>query len=370
MKLLITLTVLTFIIQTASAAPGAHGPNGEHITNEEKVLGQLGRQADGSVIMPMPNQAMLGITTEIVTNTTVSDTIKMFGVVRPHPEGHAVVQPSSDGRFEAPESGVLASGKSVKAGQVLGYIRYQDTAYELASQNSELKVVRNQIAQLQRDIDRLKTLGELASKQELEQLQTQLKNLTEQEQALQQGLEKPEALVAPIDGTIINNNIRNGQWIEAGTALFEIIAPDLRLIDATTSDVAHLASLSQATLLENSAVKLSYIGYSPRISGGLASIHFENKRQEDAGKPLLVGQPVTVIAPVGSSINGLVLPAKALVKNSANLPVVWIKVSAERFMPQAVRYQTLGENEIVVIAGLGADNRVVTNGASLLNQVR
>ncbi|MCU7555405.1 efflux RND transporter periplasmic adaptor subunit [Alteromonas sp. ASW11-19] len=370
MRLLSIVTAFIFITHTASAAPGAHGPNGEHITNEEKVVGQLGRQADGSVIMPMPTQAMLGIATQIVTETTISKTIKMSGVVRPHPEGHAVVQPSSDGRFEAPESGVLTSGKSVKAGQVLGYVHYQDTAYELASQNSELKVVRNQIAQTRRDVDRLKSLGELASKQELDQLQTQLKNLTEQEYALQQGLEKPEALVAPIGGTIINNNIRNGQWIEAGTDLFEIIALDLRLVDATTSEVAHLTSLSQATLLENSAVKLSYIGYSPRISGGLASVHFESRGEDDSAAPLLLGQPVTVIAPVDSSINGLVLPAKALVKNSANLPVVWIKVSAERFMPQAVRYQTLGENEIVVIAGLGADNRVVTAGASLLNQVR
>ncbi|GGD60848.1 efflux RND transporter periplasmic adaptor subunit [Lacimicrobium alkaliphilum] len=370
MRLLWILTTFILITQTASAAPGAHGPNGEHITNDKQVAGQSGRQADGSVIMPMPDQAMLGITTNIVTQSIVSETIKMSGVVRPHPEGHAVVQPSSDGRFEAPESGVLPSGKKVSAGQVLGYVRYQDTAYELASQNSELQVVRNQIAQTQRDVNRLESLGELASKQELDQLQTRLKNLTEQEQALQQGLEKPETLVAPISGTIINNDIRSGQWIEAGTDLFEIIAPDLRVIDASISNLSHLASLTQARLLENSAAKLSYIGYSPRIAGGLASVHFEHRAAASATEPLLLGQPVTVIAPVDSSIEGLVLPAEALVKNSANLPVVWIKVSAERFMPQIVRYQMLGEQSIVITAGLGADNRVVISGASLLNQVR
>ncbi len=370
MKVLLIAASLILLAQIAHSAPGAHGPNGEHINNDEKVVGQLGRQADGSVIMPMPHQAMLGITTQIVNETTVADTIRMSGVVRPHPEGHAVVQPSSDGRFEAPESGVLTSGKSVKAGEIIGYIRYQDTAYELASQNSELKVVRNQIAQTQRDVDRLKSLGELASKQELDQLQTQLKNLTEQEQALQQGLEKPEALIAPIDGTIINNNISNGQWVQAGADLFEITAPSLRVIDATTSDFSRLTSITQASLLEDSDVQLRYLGYSPRIAGGLANVHFEHRGPNDTTVPLLLGQPVTVVAPVDSSIDGLVLPAEALVKNSANLPVVWIKVSAERFMPQVVRYKTLGESEIVIIAGLGADNRVVTGGASLLNQVR
>lgn len=370
MKVILIAASLILVAQSAQSAPGAHGPNGEHITRDEKVVGQLGRQADGSVIMPMPYQSMLGITTEVVTEKKVSDTIRMFGVVRAHPEGHAVVQPSSDGRFEAPEAGVLTSGKSVEAGEVLGYIRYQDTAYELASQNSELKVVRNQIAQTQRDVDRLKSLGALASKQELDQLQTQLKNLTEREQALRQGLEKPETLIAPIDGTIINHNVRNGQYLEAGTDLFEIIAPNLRVIDATTSEISRLTTITTASLLEDSNVQLNYLGHSPRIAGGLANLHFEHRGGNDSAVLLLLGQPVTVVATLESSIDGLVLPAEALVKNSANLPIVWIKVSAERFMPQVVRYKTIGENKIVVIAGLGADNRVVTGGASLLNQVR
>ncbi len=370
MKLGVLLSVFILLMPAASAAPGAHGPNGEHITPEKKAAGQLGRQADGSVIMPMPHQSMLGITTKIVTSTAAPETVSMPGVVRPHPEGHAVVQPSSDGRFVAPDAGVLTSGQTVTAGQILGYVRYQDTAYELASQNSELKVVRNQIAQTQRDVNRLESLGDLASKQELDQLQTKLKNLKEQEEALQQGLEKPEALIAPIDGTLINNAIRNGQWIEAGTDLFEIVAPDLRVIDATSAQLDHLESLNTATLKEKSGVQLDYIGYSPRMAGGLASVHFEYRGQAGAATPLLLGQPVTVIAPLDTKIEGLVLPVTALVKNSANLPIVWIKVSAERFLPQIVRYQMLGSDSMVVTGGLGADNRVVVGGASLLNQVR
>ncbi|MCW8092941.1 efflux RND transporter periplasmic adaptor subunit [Alteromonas sp. ASW11-130] len=357
-------------IQLVLAAPGAHGPDGEHITPDNQATGQLGRQPDGSVMLSMPHQSMLAITTRIVKKAKVSNTISMAGVVRSHPDGHAVVQPSSDGRFEAPESGVLTTGTAVSAGQLLGYVRYQDTAYELASQTSELKVVRNQIAQTKRDVERLKSLAELASKQELDQLQTTLKNLIEQEQALQQGLEKPEALVASMDGTIINNGVRHGQWIEAGTTLFDIVAPHLRVIDATTSAVSKLDSLTQATLLEHSAATLRYIGYSPRIAGGLASVHFEYRGNQTAAFPLLLDQPVTVIAAIEKNVEGLVLPAEALVKNSANLPIVWIKVSAERFMPQIVRYQMLGNGKIVVTAGLGADNRVVISGASLLNQAR
>jgi cobalt-zinc-cadmium efflux system membrane fusion protein len=41
-----------------------------------------------------------------------------------------------------------------------------------------------------------------------------------------------------------------------------------------------------------------------------------------------------------------------------------------RFLPQIVEYERLSSSQIIVTNGLGADNRVVINGTSLLNQVR
>jgi len=59
-----------------------------------------------------------------------------------------------------------------------------------------------------------------------------------------------------------------------------------------------------------------------------------------------------------------------VVSSSQNLPQVWIKLSAERFLPQIVRYMPLNDTEVLITAGLGADNRVVVQGANLLNQIR
>jgi len=365
------LIVMCFSIHFAVASPGAHGPDGEHLTEQNnKTPGGLGRQADGAVMIPMHNQVLLGVRTKFVISETVTHSVSMPGVVQLHPEGQALVQPSSDGRFEAPDSGVLATGETVSAGQILGYIRYQDSAFALASQTSELLGVRNEIAQTKRDVKRLQGLGELASIQAVEQLETRLKTLVEQEAALEQGLEKPEPLIAPISGVLINHQARRGVWVEAGTTLFEIVSSDLRYVVALSNDASILSQLSTATISEAPNTQLSYHGYAPQLSGGMITVKFEIDRNVRLSEPLLIDQAVTLFAKLNAKSEGIVLPPEAIVTNSSNLPIVWIKVSAERFLPQIVRYKRISPDEVLITHGLGADNRVVINATSLLNQIR
>jgi hypothetical protein len=59
-----------------------------------------------------------------------------------------------------------------------------------------------------------------------------------------------------------------------------------------------------------------------------------------------------------------------VVRNPANEPVVWIKSGAERFIPQPVQLRPLDAATVVVTHGLGADNRVVVQGAALIAQIR
>ena len=56
------------------------------------------------------------------------------------------------------------------------------------------------------------------------------------------------------------------------------------------------------------------------------------------------------------------------------LPGAWCARRAvsepERFEPHTVRYEALDGQRVVVIGGLKPDVRVVTEGATLLNQIR
>ena len=48
-----------------------------------------------------------------------------------------------------------------------------------------------------------------------------------------------------------------------------------------------------------------------------------------------------------------------------------MKTEPERFEPRTVRYEPLdGQRVVIVLAGLKPDVRVVTEGATLLNQIR
>lgn len=372
-KIILTLTsVLIFGSFAVSAAPGAHGPDGEHLTEAAPTPSNgIGRQADGSVQMPMADQRQLGILTQQAQSNTAAQYVQLDAVVRHHPSGRAVVQPSSDGRLDAATGGLPVSGQRVKAGEVLGYIRYQDTAYELASQNSELIALRSEAQQVLRDIRRLEALGDLAPKQQLEQLQTQLQRVQQQEQLLQRGLEKPEVLLSPMSGIVHSDNISRGQWVEAGTTLFEIIDPTQVLIEASTAHV-NLASDIDSAVLEHAAdINLRFTGFGARLKQGQIPLYFEPVADASPSSvPLILEQPVRLRARLKQQQQGIVLPAEAVVLNKANLPVVWIKLSAERFLPQQVQYKRLDPEHVLIVQGLGGDNRVVVQGASLLNQVR
>ncbi|WP_189434231.1 efflux RND transporter periplasmic adaptor subunit [Alishewanella longhuensis] len=354
------------------AAPGAHGPDGEHLTEARPTQGNaIGRQADGSVQMPMATQQQLGILTQWVHSSITEKYVQLDGVVRHHPSGRAVVQPSSNGRLDSGPHGLPVSGQVVQAGDVLGYIRYQDSAYELANQNSELIALRSDAEQVQRDIRRLTALGDLAPTQQLEQLQTQLQRLTQQEQLLQQGLEKPEVLLAPMAGIVHSDNISRGQWVQAGTTLFEIINPAQLMIEAATVNAHLLSDIDMAVLEHAPDISLRFTGYGARLKQGQIPLYFEPVMHAGATKvPLILEQPVRLRAKLKQQQQGIVLPAQAVVRNNANMPVVWIKLSAERFLPQQVQYMPLDPERVLILQGLGDDNRVVIHGASLLNQVR
>lgn len=63
------------------------------------------------------------------------------------------------------------------------------------------------------------------------------------------------------------------------------------------------------------------------------------------------------------------LPPESLVRNRHGLPIIWIKVSAERFGEAAVKFKGYRDGK-AVIEGIPPNSRVVISGADLINQVR
>jgi membrane fusion protein, heavy metal efflux system len=159
--------------------------------------------------------------------------------------------------------------------------------------------------------------------------------------------------------------------VNAGETLFEVTDPGRMLVEATTSDVALGQRIGAASLNGVPGVALRFIGAARSLRDGALPLTFRAQPEKPGmSLPLAIGQPVTLVATLNERIKGIVLPAQAIVRNPANEPVAWIKVGAERYLPQRVTVRPLDAATVVVTQGLAADNRVVVQGAPLLAQIR
>jgi hypothetical protein len=85
---------------------------------------------------------------------------------------------------------------------------------------------------------------------------------------------------------------------------------------------------------------------------------------------LALGQPVRVFVQGREKVKGIAVPAASLMKSPANQTMVWVKAAPERFEPRTVTVEPLDGVTVVVTSGLKAGDRVATQGATLINQIR
>ena len=178
-------------------------------------------------------------------------------------------------------------------------------------------------------------------------------------------------LLAPANGVVAKTNALNGQVIEPSHVLFEVIDPRRLLIEANAADAAVAQQVQGGSLAGIEGVELTLVGAGRSLVNGAIPITFRaNAAQGNASVPLAVGQPVTVLARLKTTVKGIVLPSEAVVRNPNNETIVWIKSGAERFIAQPVEYQALNAREVVITKGLADENRVVISGTNLINQIR
>lgn len=355
------------------AAPGAHGPGGEHLDSPGVAVGASGlaRLADGSVNVPKPAQRRIGIRTTLAPESEAAGTIELPGRVIADPNASGRVQAVHGGRVESGPKGLPVAGQSVRRGDVLAYVRHHAEPYALGNQQALLAELRAQRLLAVQRAQRLESLEGTVPRKEIEAARTEAQSLAQRERSIGDSLTARETLVAPVAGVIGRAEVLAGQVVEARDLLFEVVNPERVLVEATTADAALAARVAGARLRELADARLALIGAPRALRDGVLPLTFTVRaKQPGAALPLAIGQPVTVIVETTERFKGIVLPAQAVVRNPANEPIVWIKSGAERFIPQPVQFRPLDAQTVVITAGLGADNRVVVQGAPLIAQIR
>ena len=369
LKQVVCLTLAAFGLALSSPASFAGDGHG-HGDAPAAVSGNgPKRQPDGRVFLPKPAQHQLGIRTLTVTESEQPKVFELSGKVTMDPNAGGKVQAALAGRLAAGPQGLPVLGQQVRKGDILAYVIPTSGAIERsnqAAQQAELQAARTLA---EKRLARLKELSDTVPRKDIEAAESELASLTGRLQAVGAGLSNRDALVAPVSGVIASANAVAGQVVEARELVYEVVDPSRLHIEALAYDSAQAQSISSAYVaIGSERVALKLLGAAKSMRDQALPIAFAG--QSDALASLAVGQPVKVFAQTSQRTKGVQVPLGSVLKNPANQAIVWVKEAPEIFEPRLVTYEPLDGATVTVTSGVKAGDRVATQGAPFINQVR
>lgn len=366
--------VLPLVLLTALALPGtparAHEGH-DHGTMVVPFTGkdQPRRLPDGSLYVPKQTQRLLAVRTLTVQVGEVTPVRTLTGRVIPDPNRSGRVQAAQSGRILPPEGGFPRPGAMVAAGQVLALIeltlRAEDgggISEQLASLDKDIRLARQQW-------ERVSRLPGTIPQREIDDARTSLDGLLKQRAALGQATRGLVPLHAPIAGQVVASHAIAGQMIEDRdvSVLFEITDPTAKLVEVLSFDGPLSVNAAVSADIAGRSWPVQLAGQGPVGAAGATRLLFA--LEEGEGTPA-IGSIARVLIPAAAPISGLLLPSGAITRGPDGLPMVLVQATPQHFLPQPVRIAPAGDGQVQVLDGVGAGDRVVVQGASLLSQIR
>lgn len=338
----------------AAVTPSANGPQ---------------RLPDGSVFLPKPAQRQLGVRTRLAALAELPRSFELNGKVVMDPNAGGKVQPLNAGRIEPGPRGLPNPGQSVRKGEVLAYVVPSAAPIERSNQAAQLAELRAAKALADKRVARLQELVDTVPRKDLESAESEVQSLAERIAAVAVGLSSREALVAPVAGVVASASAVAGQVVDARELVFEVVDPTRLRIEALAFDTALATGVGSASLaVGHERVPLTFVGAARSLREQALPLAFRAEGQALAA--LAVGQPVRVYVQGQEKVKGIAVPVASLMKNPGNQTIVWVKAAPERFEPRTVTFEPLDGVSVAVTSGLKPGDRVATQGATLINQVR
>jgi membrane fusion protein, heavy metal efflux system len=178
----------------------------------------------------------------------------------------------------------------------------------------------------------------------------------------------PEVLRAPIDGVIAISHVVAGQVVQAQDVLFQVVDPNTLWVEAYDYGDNDPATLKHAMALGpgDHPMNLGFQGWSRTLQQQATVLQFMIL---DPPPSIRVGQPVTVTAQRSETVSGVIIARDAVVRGGNGETVVWRHSDPERFEARPVRIEPFDATRVLIAAGIGEGERIVTSGAELINQI-
>ncbi len=338
------------------------------------------RLPDGSLFVPKAVQHQLGLRHVVAEVGNLAATVEFNGKVIADPNAGGRIQATQSGRVEAGPKGLPTLGQKVAKGQVLAYLRPVASSIERGNQQAQFAEIDAQLAIAERKLTRYEQLEGVVSKAAIETARFEVESLKKRRAAVGASIGAAEPLVAPVSGTIGAANVVAGQVVEAKEILFEVIDPARLAVEALAYDAALIEGIARASApLPGGALELQFVGGGRQLREQAIPLLFRvvaphPQPLSPAGRgesvAVAVGQPLKVIAQTTRTVKGAAVPQAAVVKVSAGETAIWVRDGAERFVLRKVSVAPLDAARVAVVKGIEKGERVVTEGAGLLAQVR
>jgi membrane fusion protein, heavy metal efflux system len=326
------------------------------------------RFPDGAVFVPKATQRILGVRTIMARSDEHRRAVALPGRVIPDPSASGAVQTSATGRLSPPPGGFPRLGQRIKAGDVMALVQPAISSADVTTQQQQARELEQQITLVQRRLERLRPIANVVARSQIEDAELELTGLQNRKTNLERAQRREsERLTAPVDGVIASAAATPGQVVEVNAVIFQIVNPDRLWIEALTFDALAGAKTGTARLNDGRSLKLDYQGTGFADRNQAIPIHFA---VSESTRGLRMGQLLTVLAETEESKTGIALPRTAVVRAGNGQMIVYEHATAERFVPREVRVEPLDGDRVLVISGLEASKRIVTQGVELLNQIR
>ncbi len=327
------------------------------------------RQPDGRVFLPKPAQHQLTIRTLTVTESKQAKVLELSGKVTMDPNAGGKVQAALAGRLAAGPQGLPVLGQRVRKGDILAYVIPTSGAIERSNQVAQQAELQAARALAEKRLARLQELADTVPRKDIEAAESELASLSGRLQAVGAGLTNRDALLAPVSGVIASAHAVAGQVLEARELVYEVVDPSRLHIEALAYDSVQAQSITGAYIaIGTERVALKLLGAAKSLRDQALPIAFAG--QSDALAMLAVGQPIKVFAQTNQRTKGVQVPLGSVLKNPANQAIVWIKEAPEVFEPRLVTYEPLDGTSVTITSGVKTGERVATQGAPFINQVR
>lgn len=325
------------------------------------------RFADGAIFVPKTTQRILAIRTLFTEVRSFTGTVELPARIIPDPGAAGFAQASVAGRLAPPPGGFPRLGTRVEAGDVLALVQPAIAAADVTSQQQQSRELDQQIAIVERRLERFRQIQNVIARAQIEDAELELQGLRTRRANLERAPREPEKLIAPVSGVIAAVQAVAGQIAEPNAVIFQIIDPARFWVEALSFEAHAINGAAKGRLGDGRTLPLDYRGSGLAGRNQAIPIQFS---VEGAARGLRAGQLLTVLASTNDERRGIAVPRTSVLRGPNGQSIVYEHTNAERFLPREVRVEQLDGDQVLIVSGIEAGKRIVTQGAELLNQIR